>query len=77
MPPNHPLQTWGNEKTMNLNMLVLTNIQASPYFKVQLFELKTYHEVIDEIYYRVSTSVYFCLSLTVSLSLFCLKFLNT
>ena len=54
MPPNNPLSTWGNEKTMNLNTLVLTNIQSSPYFKVNLFELKTYHEVIDEIYYKVS-----------------------
>lgn len=57
MPPNNPLSTWGNEKTMNLNTLVLTNIQSSPYFKVNLFELKTYHEVIDEIYYKVSYSV--------------------
>ncbi|XP_076455234.1 uncharacterized protein LOC143289896 [Babylonia areolata] len=54
MPPNNPLSLWGNEKTMNLNTLVLTNIQSSPYFKVKLFELKTYHEVIDEIYYKVS-----------------------
>lgn len=48
------LPVWGNEKSMNLNSLILTNIQGSPYFKVQLFGLKTYHEVIDEIYYRVS-----------------------
>lgn len=54
MAPNNALQVYGNEKTMNLNHLILTNIQASPYFKVQLFELKTYHEVIDEIYYKVS-----------------------
>ncbi|XP_062586088.1 pre-mRNA-splicing factor 38B-like isoform X1 [Saccostrea cucullata] len=53
MAPNNPLNTWGNEKTMNLNPLILTNIQASPYFKVNLYELKTYHEVIDEIYYKV------------------------
>ena len=33
--------------------MILTNIQGSPYFKVNLFELKTYHEVIDEIYYKV------------------------
>lgn len=39
---------------MNLNALILTNIQSSPYFKVNLYELKTYHEVIDEIYYKVS-----------------------
>lgn len=54
MPPNNPLTVWGNEKTMNLNTLILTNIQSSPYFKVNLFELKTYHEVIDEIYYKVN-----------------------
>nr|XP_022325990.1 pre-mRNA-splicing factor 38B-like isoform X1 [Crassostrea virginica]XP_022325991.1 pre-mRNA-splicing factor 38B-like isoform X1 [Crassostrea virginica] len=53
MAPNNPLPTWGNEKTMNMNPLILTNIQASPYFKVNLYELKTYHEVIDEIYYKV------------------------
>ena len=47
------LPVWGNEKTMNLNPLLLTNIQSSPYFKVTLFALKTYHEVIDEIWYNV------------------------
>ena len=53
MAPNNPLPCHGNDKTMNLNSMVLTNIQASPYFKVQLFECKTYHEVIDEIYNKV------------------------
>uniref|UniRef100_A0A2C9K3Q3 Pre-mRNA-splicing factor 38 n=1 Tax=Biomphalaria glabrata TaxID=6526 RepID=A0A2C9K3Q3_BIOGL len=53
MAPSNALTTWGNDKTMNLNTLILTNIQSSPYFKVQLFELKTFHEVVDEIYYRV------------------------
>merc|ERR1711976_689700 len=48
------LPFWGNQQTMNLNPLVLTNIQNSPYFKSNLFDLKTYHEVIDEIYYKVS-----------------------
>lgn len=43
----------GNEASMNLNPLILTNIQSSSYFKVTLFKLKTYHEVIDEIYYQV------------------------
>ncbi|XP_033121941.1 pre-mRNA-splicing factor 38B-like [Anneissia japonica] len=47
------LTFWGNEATMNLNSLVLTNIQSSPYFKNGLIKLKTYHEVIDEIYYKV------------------------
>ena len=39
------LPFWGNQNTMNLNPLILTNIQNSPYFKVNLIELKTYHEV--------------------------------
>ena len=42
-----------NEK-MNLNPLIYTNIQQSPYFKNNLFQLKTYHEVIDEIFYSVT-----------------------
>lgn len=53
MAPNNVLPIHGNEKTMNLNSMILANIQASPYFKVQLYELKTYHQVIDEIYTRV------------------------
>lgn len=52
-PQTNALAIWGNEKTMNMNNMVLTNIQGSPYFKVNCFELKTYHEVIDEIYYKV------------------------
>jgi len=41
-----------NDK-MGLNPLIYTNIQQSPYFKNNLFQLKTYHEVIDEIFYHV------------------------
>lgn len=48
------LTMWGNQQTMNINPLIHTNIVSSPYFKVNLFELKTYHEVIDEIYYKVA-----------------------
>jgi len=48
------LPFWGNQQTMNLNPLILTNIRNSPYSKVNLVELKTYHEVVDEIYYKVS-----------------------
>ena len=44
---------YGNAASLNLNPLIVTNIQGSPYFKVNLFGLKTYHEVIDEIYYKV------------------------
>lgn len=51
---NNILPLSGNERTMNLNPLILTNIQSSHYFKVNLYELKTYHEVIDEIYYKVT-----------------------
>lgn len=51
---NNALPLWGNEKTMNLNNLILTNILSSHYFKVNLYQLKTYHEVIDEIYYQVT-----------------------
>lgn len=40
-------------ETMGLNPLIYQNIQSSPYFKNNLFQLKTYHEVIDEIYYNV------------------------
>merc|ERR1719158_2063474 len=47
------LPIWGNQRTMNMNPLILTNVTNSPYFKVQLFNIKTYHEVIDEIYYKV------------------------
>lgn len=47
------LPFWGNERTMNLNPLLLTNIKNSPYFKVNLYALKTYHEVIDEIWTQV------------------------
>jgi hypothetical protein len=47
------LGVWGNKESMNLNYLVLNNIMASQYFKNALYEKKTYHEVVDEIYYRV------------------------
>ena len=53
MAPNNSLVIHGNEKTMNLNTLLLTNIQSSSYFKVHLYEFKTYHQVVDEIYYKV------------------------
>lgn len=50
---NNVLPLWGNERTMNMNPLILTNIQSSHYFKNNLYGLKTYHEVIDEIYTKV------------------------
>jgi hypothetical protein len=48
------LAIFGNQQTMNINPLIVTNIVGSPYFKVSLFGLKTYHEVVDEIYYKVA-----------------------
>ncbi|GAU95419.1 hypothetical protein RvY_07040-2 [Ramazzottius varieornatus] len=48
------LPVWGNEKTMNLNNMVLTNILQSPYYKVHLAEIRTYHEVLDQIYNHVN-----------------------
>jgi len=47
------LQFHGNERTMNINPLILTNVQGSPYFKVELFGIKTFSEVVDQIYYKV------------------------
>ena len=47
------LPLYGNKESMNLNSMILTNIMGSPYFKEDLFELKTFHEVVDEIYYKV------------------------
>lgn len=51
------LPIWGNRDSMNFNSLILDNVLASPYFKNQLVLIKTYHEVIDEIYYNVSFSL--------------------
>lgn len=48
------LPLWGNAQTMNINNLIVTNILSSPYFKNELIKLKTFHEVVDEIYYKVS-----------------------
>lgn len=50
---NNTLPIWGNKETMNINQLILKNIRSSPYFKQDLYRLKTYHEVVDEIYYKV------------------------
>ncbi|XP_023349552.1 pre-mRNA-splicing factor 38B [Eurytemora carolleeae] len=50
---NNRVAFHGNEKTMNMNPLILANVTNSPYFKVDLFAMKTFHEVVDEIYYKV------------------------
>lgn len=34
------LPFWGNQATMNLNPLILTNVQNSPYYKTTLVSIK-------------------------------------
>lgn len=51
---NNTLPLFGNKQTMNINHMIMTNILQSRYFKTDLYEMKTFHEVVDEIYYRVS-----------------------
>uniref|UniRef100_A0A915K618 Pre-mRNA-splicing factor 38 n=1 Tax=Romanomermis culicivorax TaxID=13658 RepID=A0A915K618_ROMCU len=51
---NNTLGVWGNKTTMNLNHLVLENIVQSPYYRNNLSGTKTFHELIDEIYYNVN-----------------------
>ncbi|KAI9004217.1 PRP38 family-domain-containing protein [Gaertneriomyces semiglobifer] len=48
------LETVGNKETMNLHNILYQNVISSPYFK-GLYERKTYHEVVDEIYNSVSS----------------------
>lgn len=43
----------GNSSTFNINTLLYNNILESDYFKA-LYQLRTYHETIDEIYTSVS-----------------------
>ena len=50
------LPLYGNKESMNMNSMILTNIVGSPYFKEELINYKTFHEVIDEVYYKVSPS---------------------
>ncbi|RHZ69334.1 hypothetical protein Glove_284g113 [Diversispora epigaea] len=72
MKQSNKLETWGSETTMNLTNILYQNIQASPYFK-QLYELKTYHEVIDEIYNHVESLEPFLKGTTASTA-FCLLY---
>ena len=44
--------SYGNDTTYNLNTLLHQNILQSAYFH-ELYKFRTYHEVVDEIYYRV------------------------
>jgi hypothetical protein len=51
------LPFWGNQATMNLNPLILANITNSPYFKVNLAEVKvrtTFCEIRLILNYTVS-----------------------
>lgn len=51
------LPVYGNKETMNINPMILSNIQGSAYFKEELYTLKTFHEVVDEIFYKVGLFV--------------------
>ncbi|KAJ3414534.1 PRP38 pre-mRNA processing factor 38 domain-containing protein B [Chytridiales sp. JEL 0842] len=64
--------TTGNETTMNLNNILYQNIISSPYFK-SLYDKKTFHEVVDEIYNNV-TSLEPFLKGTVASTAFCLLY---
>ncbi|XP_011406551.1 PREDICTED: pre-mRNA-splicing factor 38B-like [Amphimedon queenslandica] len=50
---SNTLPLFGNKETMNINNMIITNILQSRYFKIELYEKKTFHEVVDEIFYRV------------------------
>ncbi|RKP09393.1 PRP38 family-domain-containing protein [Thamnocephalis sphaerospora] len=70
---SNTFETWGNPTNMNLNELVYVNIQSSPYFKA-LYEKKTYHEVVDEIYNNVDTLAEPFMKGTTASSAFCLLY---
>ncbi|KAL3316966.1 PRP38 pre-mRNA processing factor 38 domain-containing protein B [Cichlidogyrus casuarinus] len=44
------LKTWGNQQTMNLNPLIHSNIVQSHYWKVDLKEITSWQQTVDEIY---------------------------
>jgi len=46
------LEIWGNETTMNMENILLQNIMSCEYFK-NLYQFKTFPEVIDEIWREV------------------------
>ena len=48
------LQFYGNERTMNLNPLILANVQGSPYFKVVLDLVHERKGRIDNCVFRMS-----------------------
>lgn len=47
------LPMYGNSTTFNINNLLFNNIMENEYFRA-LYQLRTYHEVIDEIYRSVN-----------------------
>ena len=47
------LPVHGNERTVNLNHLILANITESAYFRTDLVQHRGWEEMVDEIYYRV------------------------
>lgn len=51
-----PMETVGNQDTMNINHMLLQNIRDHEYFKI-LNDKTTFDEVVDEIYYNVSCVV--------------------
>ncbi|KAI9323187.1 PRP38 family-domain-containing protein [Dichotomocladium elegans] len=68
---SNKLETWGNESTMNMNAILYQNILASPYFK-SLYDKKTFHEIVDEIYNEVSYLAPFIKGTTPSTAFCCL-----
>lgn len=66
MKQKNTLPIYGNKDTMNINPMILSNIQGSAYFKEDLYKMKTFHEVIDEIFYKVSHLILLWLSLSTS-----------
>ena len=48
-PKTNVLPMYGNSSNYNINNLLYNNIMENEYFRA-LFQLRTYHEVIDEIY---------------------------
>ena len=49
---SNKLPMHGNKETFNINNLLFNNVMENEYFRA-LYQLKTYHEVIDEIYRSV------------------------
>jgi len=51
--PSGALPIHGNQTTYNVNTLLANNIMGCDYFRA-LYPLQTYHEVIDEVYNKVT-----------------------